>query len=415
MVTRKKIAWILLSVTVFLLAMFATFGIIGAKFYSLYGGNVFEDEIVENVQKVADSTAYYIEVFPFDSIEYHEIPTSFIYQDGRLRKYASYNDTNYYFLKDSKGFFAIDTTNTSIIKPYKRAYEIDVFSNKSDATIEGRPLYYLDGLQWSNFTFATEGVGYIHVFDLNNTISNSILYEDSYSIKKDRYQNLFTEYKIRPYRIFYFNDNTNRNIKEDVIQTFEELICLFKKHKCIQTTALSYETFLPDSEMVKNEYYTITTNYNILWYRPNQDLPLASYAKNTAYNNAIEKEPSKAMQELMSLLILSDSMETGRCKFEHSIFQTIDYPIKSQYHAWGKSVKENPENEFYQYITIHKDNYDVMYVLSDEHYYNLDCWNEEKMRNIGKIFDNISIICFFGGLILLIISICQFLIAKNEK
>lgn len=415
MMTKKKIARTLLSVAIFLLVTFAISVLIEERYYSLYGGNVYEDEIVDNVQKVADSTTYFIEVFPFDSIEYHEIPVSFIYQDGRLRKYVSYKDTNYYFLQDAKGYFSINTADTSVIKPYKRAYEIDVFSLRSDATIDGRPICYLDGLLWNYFTFMTDGVGYIQIFDLNNTISDSIIYQRDRSIIKSKYQNLFAEYKIRPYRIFYTNDNPKKNIKEDVAQTFDELVCLFQTQKCVLTTSLSYSTFLPDSEMVKNEYYTISQDRPYIFGSHSCELSIASYANKTAYNKIIEKEHSKAMQELMSMLILSDSAGSGRCKFEHSIFQTIDYPLRSQYLAWGKSIKEKPENEFYQYITIHKDNYDVMYVLSDEHFYHLDCWNEENLRKKGKFFDYCATISFIGGLILLIVSLCQFLIARTER
>ena len=175
MMTRKKIAWILLSVAIIFLVACAILVFIEERYYSLYGGNIYEDEIVENVQKVADSTTYYIEVFQFDSIEYHEIPVSFIYQDGRLREYISYNDSSYYFLEDAKGYFSINTTDTSVIKPYKQAFEIDIFSQLADCTIGGEPLYYMDGLLWNNFTFMTKGLGYIHVFDLNNIVSDSLV------------------------------------------------------------------------------------------------------------------------------------------------------------------------------------------------------------------------------------------------
>ncbi len=403
---NNRKALVLLFTSFCILVAFAIFLSIEKKQYSLLGGNKYENMIVENVQKVADSTTYFIEVFPFDSIEYHEIPTLFIYQEGKLRKYASYKDTNYYFLKDAKGYFSINKSDTSIIKPYKQAYEIDVFSTKSNATI--------DGLLWDNFTFMTEGVGYIHVFDLNNSILDSILYTESNTIKKNSYQNLFTEYKIRPYRIFYTDKTDYRNINKDVSKTFDELVSLFQTQKCIKTTSLSYSTFLPDSEMIKNEYYTISFDRPYTFGSPNCDLPLASYAKPTVYNKKIiEKEPDESLQWLMMESILLDSIGTGRCKFEHSVFQPISYPTKRKYEIYGKGIKENPCNKFYQYITIHKDNYDVMYVLSDEHFYHLDCWNEGSLRKKCKILDNCLIICFFGGLILLIISIFLFRAGKK--
>lgn len=89
---RKKVARILFVVSIVLIATTFTLIFIEERYFSRYGDSIYAQDIVRNVQNVTDSTTYFIEVFPFDDVEYHEIPTSYIYQDGRLRKYASYSD-----------------------------------------------------------------------------------------------------------------------------------------------------------------------------------------------------------------------------------------------------------------------------------------------------------------------------------
>ena len=89
---KIKVAWILTIVSIVLIASTFVLVFIEDRYYSQYWDSIYAKEIIGNVQKVADSTTYFIEVFPFDEVEYHGIPTSYIFQDGRLRKYASYSD-----------------------------------------------------------------------------------------------------------------------------------------------------------------------------------------------------------------------------------------------------------------------------------------------------------------------------------
>lgn len=420
---RKKVAWILLAVSIVLIATTFVLVFIDERYYSRFGDSVYAQEIVSNVQKVADSTTYFMEVFPFDDVEYHEIPTSYIYQDGRLRKYASYSnrDSNYYFLEDAKGYFSIDTNNTSIIKPYQQAFEIDVFKQSSGMYAAGAPITLLDGLFWNNFTFSTEGVGCIKVFDLNNILSDSLLYQKN-AVRKNKYGPLFWEYTIRPYRIFYNSDNKNRNILDDINNTFGDVISIFKQHKYKYVKSLDYNAFLQDSNQIKNRYYEITEDNQYLWSKDNNKLPLSSYAQLTAYNKSLVKNFSdsyaKELEKLYCELYiiyndLLDSIDLERYKFEHAVFRTIDYPVESKYHRWGKECKYNPQNKFYQYIVVHNDDYDVMYILSDLHYYDLNCWNDVELTKINNIIENIAGIIFLLGLALLIIAIIQFFNSRH--
>lgn len=419
---RKKVAWILLVVSLTLITSTFTLIFIENRYYSWYGDSVYAKEIISNVQKVADSTTYFIEVFPFDELEYHDIPTSYIFQDGRLRKYASYSDrdSNYYFLEDAKGYFSIETNDSSIIKPYQQAYEIDVFKQNSGMSAAGSPLIFYDGLLWNNFTLSTVGVGCIKVFDLNNILSDSLLFQED-NVKKGGHGALFWEYTIRPYRIFYNTGNKNRNISEDISNSFNEVIRIFKQHKHKSAKSLTYNTFLPDSNLIKNKYYDIDKDNPYSFSTFSNKLPLASYAQQTAYNKSLEKEysnmNSKELQKLFMQLYILDSLidSTGleRYKFEHSVFQPIDYPVKSKYHKWGKESKYNPRNKFYQYMVVHNDDYDVMYILSDMHYYDLNCWNDAKLKEISKVIENIAAVNFFIGIALLIFAIIQFLKAKK--
>lgn len=406
---RKKVAWILFVVSIVLIATTFTLIFIEERYFSRYGDSIYAQDIVRNVQNVADSTTYFIEVFPFDDVEYHEIPTSYIYQDGRLRKYASYSDrdSNYYFLEDAKGYFSINTNDTSIIKPYQQAFEIDVFKQSSGMYAAGSPLTYYDGLFWNNFTFSTEGVGCIKVFDLNNILSDSLLYQKD-DVRKNKYGPLFWEYTVRPYRIFYNSDNKNRNISDDISSTFNDVVNIFKQHKYKSVKALDYNSFLPDSNQIRNKYYDIKVDNPYSWSIFDNKLPLSSYALLTAYNESLEKEYSKSLQELYIPDFLLNSTGLERYKFEHSVFQPIDYPVESKYHRWGKESKYNPQNKFYQYIIVHNTDYDVMYILSDVHYYDLNCWNDAELAKINDIIENIAGIIFCIGLALLIIAIIQF-------
>lgn len=414
---RKKVAWILLAVSIVLVAITFALNFIEDRYYSRFGDSVYAQEIVSNVQKVADSTTYFIEVFPFDDIEYHEIPASHIYQDGGLRKYASYSDrdSNYYFLEDAKGYFSIDTNNTSIIKPYQQAFEIDVFKQSSGMYAAGAPITFYDGLFWNNFTFSTEGVGCIKVFDLNNILSDSLLYQKN-DVRKNKYGPLFWEYTVRPYRIFYNSDDKNRNISDDINNTFGDVISIFKQNKYKCAKSLDYNAFLPDSNQIRNRYYDIKEDNPYSWSKDNNKLPLASYAEQTAYNKSLakgycdihSKELQKQLMQLDILYSLLDSTSIERYKFEHAVFQPVDYPEKSKYHRWGKECKYNPQNKFYQYIVVHNDDYDVMYILSDLHYYDLNCWNDVELTKINNIIENIAGIIFLLGLALLIIAIIQF-------
>ena len=198
---RKKVAWILLAVSIVLIA--TTFVLIfiddyfncltvgsvmkpvavkhkvSASKLSYNSKNLFKKTLDYREKKEGKITEQMIARIHCDDVEYHEIPTSYIYQDGRLRKYASYSnrDSNYYFLEDAKGYFSINTNDTSIIKPYQQAFEIDVFKQSSGMYAAGAPISFLDGLFWNNFTFSTEGVGCIKVFDLNNILfSMAILF-----------------------------------------------------------------------------------------------------------------------------------------------------------------------------------------------------------------------------------------------
>ncbi len=411
---KIKVAWILTIVSIVLIASTFVLVFIEDRYYSQYWDSIYAKEIIGNVQKVADSTTYFIEVFPFDDVEYHEIPTSYIYQDGRLRKYASYSDrdSNYYFLEDAKGYFSINTNDTSIIKPYQQAFEIDVFKQNSGISTAEGPLTYTDGLFWNNFTFSTEGVGCIKVFDLNNILSDSLLFQED-NVKKGEHGALFWEYTIRPYRIFYNEDSKNRDIAKDINETFQNVINIFQQHKYKNVKSLTYNTFLPDSNLIKNKYYDIVVDNPYLFSTFSNKLPLASYAQQTAYNKSLEKGYSKYLQELYIPDFLLNSTCLERYKFEHSIFQPIDYPVKSKYHKWGKECKYNPQNKFYQYIVVHNDDYDVMYILSDMHYYDLNCWNDAKLKKISKVIDNIAAVNFFIGIVLLIFAIIQFLKAKK--
>lgn len=405
MKTRKKYTWILLVVSAILIASTFLFLYINEKYYSRYWDSVYAKGIINNVQKVADSTTYFIEVFPFDDVEYHEIPTSYIFQDGRLRKYFSYSDrdSNYYFLKDAKGYFSIETNNSSIIKQYQKAYEIDVFQQNSGISTAEGPLTYTDGLFWNNFTFSTEGVGCIKVFDMNNILSDSLLFQED-NIKKE-HGALFWEYTIRPYRIFYNNESNNRNISEDIKTSFDDVIHIFQQHKHKNAKSLTYNTFLPDSNLIKNKYYDIEMDNPYSFSTFSNKLSLASYARQTAYNKSLEKEYSEFLQELYIPDFLLDSTGLERYKFEHSIFQPIEYAQKSKYHIWGQESKYNPQNKFYQYIVVHKENYDVMYILSDMHYYDLNCWNDAKLKEINNRIETISLVTFIIGLVLLVLSI----------
>ena len=411
---RKKVAWILLAVSIVLVAITFALIFIEDRYYSRFGDSVYAQEIVSNVQKVADSTTYFIEVFPFDDIEYHEIPASHIYQDGGLRKYASYSDrdSNYYFLEDAKGYFSINTNDTSIIKPYQQAFEIDVFKQNSGMYAAGSPFAFYDGLFWNNFTFSTEGVGCIKVFDLNNILSDSLLYQKD-DVRKNKYGPLFWEYTIRPYRIFYNSDNKNRNISDDITNTFNDVVNIFKKHKYKSVKSLDYNVFLPDSNQIRNKYYDIVVDNPYLFSTFSNKLPLASYAQQTAYNESLEKEYSKSLQELHIPYFLLNSIDLERYKFEHAVFQPVDYPEKSKYHRWGKECKYNPQNKFYQYIVVHNDDYDVMYILSDLHYYDLNCWNDVELTKVNNIIENIAGIIFLLGLALLIIAIIQFFNSRH--
>lgn len=422
---RKKVAWILLAVSIVLIATTFVLIFIDERYYSWFGDSVYAQEIVSNVQKVADSTTYFIEVFPFDDVEYHEIPTSYIYQDGRLRKYASYSyrDSNYYFLEDAKGYFSINTNDTSIIKPYQQAFEIDVFKQSSGMYAAGAPISFLDGLFWNNFTFSTEGVGCIKVFDLNNILSDSLLYQKD-DVRKNKYYPLFWEYTIRPYRIFYNSDNKNRNISNDISSSFNDVVNIFKQHKYKSVKALDYNSFLPDSNQIRNKYYDIKEGNPYSWSKDNNKLPLASYAEQTAYNKSLakgycdihSKELQKQLMRLMRhhiLYSLLDSTSIEQYKFEHAVFQPVDYPEKSKYHRWVKECKYNPQNKFYQYIVVHNDDYDVMYILSDLHYYDLNCWNDVELTKINNIIENIAGIIFLLGLTLLIIAIIQFFNSRH--
>lgn len=410
---KIKVAWILTIVSIVLIASTFVLVFIEDRYYSQYWDSIYAKEIIGNVQKVADSTTYFIEVFPFDEVEYHGIPTSYIFQDGRLRKYASYSDrdSNYYFLEDAKGYFSIDTNNTSIIKPYQQAFEIDVFKQSAGISTAEGPLTYTDGLFWNNFTFSTEGVGCIKVFDMNNILSDSLLFQED-NIKKE-HGALFWEYTIRPYRIFYNNESNNRNISEDIKTSFDDVIHIFQQHKHKNAKSLTYNTFLPDSNLIKNKYYDIEMDNPYSFSTFSNKLSLASYARQTAYNESLEEEYSEFLQELYIPDFLLDSTGLERYKFEHSIFQPIDYPVKSKYHKWGKESKYNPRNKFYQYMIVHNDDYDVMYILSDMHYYDLNCWNDAKLKKISKVIDNIAAVNFFIGIVLLIFAIIQFLKAKK--
>ena len=414
---RKKVAWILFVVSIVLIATTFTLIFIEERYFSRYGDSIYAQDIVRNVQNVADSTTYFIEVFPFDDVEYHEIPTSYIYQDGRLRKYASYSDrdSNYYFLEDAKGYFSINTNDTSIIKPYQQAFEIDVFKQSSGMYAAGSPLIFYDGLLWNNFTLSTEGVGCIKVFDLNNILSDSLLFQED-NVKKGGLGALFWEYTIRPYRIFYNEDSKNRDIAKDINETFENVINIFQQHKYKNVKSLTYNTFLPDSNLIKNKYYDIDKDNPYSFSTFSNKLPLASYAQQTAYNKSLEKEYRRRFPKKLyipDLLLNSTGLE--RYKFEHSVFQPIDYPVKSKYHKWGKESKYNPRNKFYQYMVVHNDDYDVMYILSDMHYYDLNCWNDVELIKINKIIENIAGIIFLIGLAWLIIAIIQYFNNKHKK
>ena len=265
---------------------------------------------------------------------------------------------------------------------------------------------------WNNFTLSTEGVGCIKVFDLNNILSDSLLFQED-NVKKGGLGALFWEYTIRPYRIFYNEDSKNRDIAKDINETFENVINIFQQHKYKNVKSLTYNTFLPDSNLIKNKYYDIDKDNPYSFSTFSNKLPLASYAQQTAYNKSLEKEYSKFLQKLYIPDLLLNSTGLERYKFEHSVFQPIDYPVKSKYHKWGKESKYNPRNKFYQYMVVHNDDYDVMYILSDMHYYDLNCWNDAKLKEISKVIENIAAINFFMGILLLILSIIQFIKAKK--
>ena len=310
-------------------------------------------------------------------------------------------------MEDAEGYFSINTNDTSIIKPYQQAFAIDVFKHSSGMYAAGSPLTYYDGLFWNNFTFSTEGVGCIKVFDLNNILSDSLLYQKD-DVRKNKYGPLFWEYTVRPYRIFYNSDNKNRNISDDISSTFNDVVNIFKQHKYKSVKALDYNSFLPDSNQIRNKYYDIKVDNPYSWSIFDNKLPLSSYALLTAYNESLEKEYSKSLQELYIPDFLLNSTGLERYKFEHSVFQPIDYPVESKYHRWGKESKYNPQNKFYQYIIVHNTDYDVMYILSDVHYYDLNCWNDAELAKINDIIENIAGIIFCIGLALLIIAIIQF-------
>ena len=103
-------------------------------------------------------------------------------------------------------------------------------------------------------------------------------------------------------------------------------------------------------------------------------------------------------------------LEYNRFRFEQSIFASYNlrhslYKTNDKYSEKGKQYKANPENTMYQYVTIHGNDYDVMYVLTDCHSYNLYCHNEQKLKKISNLFEISYACCFFGGILVLLAGI----------
>lgn len=460
---RKKLAWSFIILGIVLIGTFFTLMFVVEDKYFCFGDNIYSQEIVKQAQTVADTTSYFIEVFPFDSVEYHEIPACYIYQDGRLRQYSRYNDSTNYFLHDAEGDFCINFNDTNIIKRhYNQAYEIDKFLQKTAFSIDNGdtvPLYAVDGLFWNQFTYMTHGTGYIQVLDLHNEVFDSLLYREE-QIVKGVYDVLSYEYYVRPYRIFY-TEKGKHNINQDVKKSFDELVKVFDCNKTIHVANLNFNKFLTDSSFLSsNDVYSIADDafryglnaqhfqgipYNKLSCASNAYIKTFNLIKGTWYykdnnnntshahtrrdyetnrheskyynhngNNLVDLTQEEKYDWYMNLdsmyKIILTPLEYKRFRYEQSIFANYIFrncndETNDKYSEKGKQYKLNPENKMYQYVTMHGDDYDVMYVLTDFHSYNLYCHNESKLKKISNLFEISYVCCFFGGILVLLAGI----------
>ena len=101
---------------------------------------------IEN--EIVNGDTYIVDIKSLDSLTYHSIPPQYIYADGRLRKYKNFNQpqTNKesfidtLSIYDQRGKFDI-VVDSTIIKPYTIAFEIDYLIRKSEFCIGGKNSY----------------------------------------------------------------------------------------------------------------------------------------------------------------------------------------------------------------------------------------------------------------------------------
>lgn len=519
MKSKQKISLALLIGSIVLILASITLFRVNDKYFS-GDKSYYAKEAIQRVQDVADTAQYFIEVFPFDSLTYHEIPVLSIYQDGRLREYcgtpkydnsgdlikttfrSSYSysepERHYVRLTDAKGMFTIDTSNHSIIKPYKKAFEIDSYWRRlgSDTNIYKPNDYYIDGLYYEDLTdglewnyeyyskqmnFPLMPAGYIKVVDFNNVVSDSLLYYKHNIVKGDTTAiydpiSLFAGYHLRPYRIFYNSIGNSANIVSDVLKSFEQLNKLFLQHKTCVVDSLCWNIFecqsnftlgiYPETGVIGpiNQYYGIfsrTPDKSERDWGPFCKLGLASDARMIEYtynfqspwDEEIEKKyfisPNREFEESIfgelsfnysadfnrrySFFALEDEVdeelsdahvdaqrffsvsldsiffsdEKNKFNRQKSIKEAIlRYPYHNPLERWNnlnQFYKKHPGNGFYQYITIHNEDYDVSYILTNERNFVLSNWNDDEYsKKFYYTYDSGTACAIIGGLLLLV-------------
>lgn len=349
-----------------------------------------KQEIVDNVQQVADSSSYFIQIFPFENIDWHEIPTYMVYQDARLRIHRNRFDNEPIYIykcfyKDTLGEFTIDICDTTCVKPYKCAYEIDAYYS-SDT------MPYKDAI-FLHIVHQNYASGCIRVVDLNNSISDSMLLSSTDKIKKVKDSVMYSIYDIRPFRIFYYNDD-GIDITRDVRSSFDSLVNLYRSKKTTVVEDLFLPFFLgygitnvalPES-LVINESYTLSQFESPGYIQPinrrsalkqlkilypinairshNQAKymkeMLCDYKKSLAKPYYLESDLMEMIQkDSIKVSWLDSSMAYERKQFEHMIFLGgNDYSIyhydwdkydnlermKLKY-IWGDSIRIKSESE----------------------------------------------------------------------
>lgn len=442
-----------------------------------------KQEIVDNVQQVADSSSYFIQIFPFENIDWHEIPTYMVYQDARLRIHRNRFDNEPHthrkkpiykcFYKDTLGEFTIDICDTTCVKPYKCAYEIDAYYSSDTMPYKDAVFFHTSHQDYAS--------GCLRVLDFNNIISDSILLSSSEKIIKAKDSAMYSIYDIRPFRIFYHN-NDDIDVTRDVKESFDSLLNLYRgKRTTIVDDLMLYYPFIGylitnvalSESLVINESYTLSQFESPGYIQPiNRRSALKQLKILYPINAIVElgydvKKPYYLESDLMEMIQkdsikvswLDSCMNYERCMFEHMIFPSWNDNYSFNHYCWedydkwhnelcksmyGDSIKllsemfgqqtiyldwknwicrheyaeKNTKNVLAQFITIRGENYDVLYVLTNERDYYISkkygYWQTMDLY-YDKYYPCIIAFGVIGGILLLIGGILFLSCKQNNK